>query len=486
MNLQEPALLREACYIGGKWITSGDTIRVTNPADGSLVGTVPRLGSAEAGQAIAAAKGAWAGWRDRTPVERGAVMHKWYDLICKHVEDLAVIMTAEQGKPLAESRAEILSGASYVRWYAEECRRCHGEFIVAPTRGRQPLTMWQSIGVVAAITPWNFPASMGTRKASPALAAGCPVILKPASATPFSLLAMAELAHQAGFPAGVFNVVTGNAGEIASALTKSRDVRALSFTGSTAVGKELLAACAGTVKKTAMELGGNAPFLVFDDAHLESTLSGFMACKFRNAGQTCICANRVLVQDNIYDAFLSGLQKKVAALHVGSGFEEDVNIGPLINEQAMLNMDEFVADAVGKGATLVCGGKRHAKSGGGGNFFEPTILTGVTPEMRVFREEIFGPIAALTRFSTEEEGIALANDSEFGLASYLYSRDIGRVMRVAARLESGMVGANEAMLSTCEVPFGGVKESGLGREGARTGLEEFMELKYIVLGGLDL
>ncbi len=484
MKLNDPSLLREACYVNGEWLTAASAIEVTNPFDGSVVGRVPKFGRAETEKAIKAAAAAWPSWRGRTPKARAAVLRAWHDLICKHVDDLAVIMTLEQGKPLAEAKAEILMGAGYVEWFAEECRRVYGDVIPSPWAGaRQPVTVYQSIGVSAAITPWNFPSAMITRKASPALAAGCPVIIKPASATPFSALAMAVLAERAGFPAGVFNIVTGGAGDIGGALTASPDVRALSFTGSTEVGKDLMAACSATMKKLGLELGGNAPFVVFDDADLNHLEASFPASKFRNAGQVCISPNRMLVQRGVYDEFLRRLTNAAAGMRLGSGLDAATTMGPMINEDAVRHMEELVADATARGARLLHGGKRPA--GLPGCFFEPTVLADVTPGMRVFREEIFGPIAGVMPFADEAEAVRLANDTPHGLASYLFSRDIGRVWRMANAIEAGMVAVNEVALASGEVPFGGIKESGLGREGGKPGIEEYLEMKLIMLGGLD-
>lgn len=480
MKLKDQKLFREACYVNGAWVTTPATIAVTNPFDDSSLGTVPKFGRPETEKAIAAATAAWPAWRDRTAKERAACLHKWHDLIVANIDDLAMILTTEQGKPLAESKGEILNGASYINWFAEECRRAYGEIIPSPWSGKQPIVTRQSIGVAAAITPWNFPSSMLTRKASPALAAGCPVIIKPATATPYSALALAELAERAGFPAGVVNVITGDANAIGNAFAESRDVRALSFTGSTVVGKQLMALCAGTVKKLALELGGNAPYLVFDDANIDHAAASTMGCKFRNSGQTCICANRILVQDKVHDEYVEKLLKKVAEIKLGNGLDAEVTQGPMINHKAVAQMEEFVADAVQKGAKVLCGGKR-ADNG----FFEPTVLVNVTTDMKVFREEIFGPIAPVLRFKDEKEAVSMANDTEYGLASYVFARDIGRIWRVSQALEYGLVGVNEVALASGELPFGGIKESGLGREGGRPGLEEFMEIKYTLLGGLD-
>lgn len=481
MKLNDSNLFRQACYVNGDWLTTNVSLPVSNPFDGSPLGTVPKFGRAEAEDAIAKAAAAWPLWRDKTAKERADILRKWYNLILQHVDDLARILTMEQGKPLEEAKTEITGGAAYVEWAAEEGRRAYGEVIPSGRPGMQPITIRQSIGVVAAITPWNFPSSMITRKAAPALAAGCPVIIKPATATPFSAFALAELAAQAGFPAGVFNVITGDSTAIGDAFAKSPTVRALSFTGSTPVGRELMALCAGTVKKLGLELGGNAPYMVFDDADLDRAADLLPGCKFRNNGQTCVCANRILVQDSVHDVFVAKALTRIKQLRLGNGLESGVTTGPLITPKVVKDMEALVQDAVKKGARLLCGGKPSSLGGG---FFEPTLLTDVTPGMRVFREEIFGPIAPVTRFHDEEDAVRLANDTEYGLASYLFARDIGRVWRVSSALEYGMVGVNEAGLATGEAPFGGVKESGLGREGGKQGLEEFMECKYILLGDL--
>lgn len=482
MQLKNSSLFRQACYVNGAWIESAQTMSVKNPFDCSEIGTVPRFAHAETEKTIAAARDAWPSWREITANERAAYLHKWCDLILENLDDLAAILTIEQGKPLAESRGEVSGGAAYVRWFAEEARRTYGDIIPTPWAGRQPITTHQSIGVAAAITPWNFPSAMITRKASPALAAGCPVILKPASATPYSALALAVLAEQAGFPPGVFNVITGDAAAIGTALAGSSHVRALSFTGSTAVGKNLMVLCAETVKKLSLELGGNAPYIVFDDADIDRAAELTVGCKFRNSGQTCICANRLLVQNSVCDVYLEKLLRHVALLKLGNGLRGETSQGPLINQSAVAQMEAFVADAVQKGAKLLCGGK---PAGEKGTFFEPTVLDRVTPQMRVFREEIFGPIASVARFDTEEEAVALANDTEYGLAAYMFTKDLGRTWRVSQALEYGMVGVNEIALASSEVPFGGVKESGLGREGGKAGMDEFMEVKYTLLGCLS-
>ena len=484
MQLRDAALLRTEAYIDGQWIQADAGMRfaVSNPADGAVIASVPDLGAAETRRAIAAAEAALPAWRARTAKERAAVLRRWFELIMAHQEDLAVLMTAEQGKPLAEARGEVAYGASFIEWFAEEGKRVYGDVIPGHAADKRIVVVKQAIGVVAAITPWNFPIAMITRKAGPALAAGCTIVIKPAEDTPLCALALAELAERAGVPRGVLNVVTSNrAAEVGGELTANPAVRKLSFTGSTEVGKLLMAQCAGTVKKVALELGGNAPFIVFDDADLDAAVAGAMASKYRNAGQTCVCANRLLVQDAVHDAFAAKLAEAVAKLKVGPGLSGEVQQGPLINQDAVAKVEELLGDAVEKGAKIVCGGKRHAL---GGTFFEPTILTGVTPAMRVAREEIFGPVAPLFRFHTEEEAIRMANDTEFGLAAYFYARDIARVWRVAEGLEYGIVGINEGIISTEVAPFGGVKASGIGREGSKYGIDDFVEIKYLCMGGI--
>ena len=484
MQLRDAALLRTEAYIDGQWIQADAGMRfaVSNPADGAVIASVPDLGAAETRRAIAAAEAALPAWRARTAKERAAVLRRWFELIMAHQEDLAVLMTAEQGKPLAEARGEVAYGASFIEWFAEEGKRVYGDVIPGHAADKRIVVVKQAIGVVAAITPWNFPIAMITRKAGPALAAGCTIVIKPAEDTPLCALALAELAERAGVPRGVLNVVTSNrAAEVGGELTANPAVRKLSFTGSTEVGKLLMAQCAGTVKKVALELGGNAPFIVFDDADLDAAVAGAMASKYRNAGQTCVCANRLLVQDGVYDAFAAKLAEAVAKLKVGPGLSGEVQQGPLINQDAVAKVEELLGDAVQKGAKIACGGKRHAL---GGNFFEPTIVTGVTPAMRVAREEIFGPVAPLFRFHTEEEVIRMANDTEFGLAAYFYARDIARVWRVAEGLEYGIVGINEGIISTEVAPFGGVKASGIGREGSKYGIDDFVEIKYLCMGGI--
>jgi succinate-semialdehyde dehydrogenase/glutarate-semialdehyde dehydrogenase len=481
--LTDPKLFRQQCYIDGAWVDadSAGTITVDNPSTGEVLGTVPKMGAAETRRAIEAADAALPAWRAKTAKERAQILRRWFDLMMANQEDLAAIMTAEQGKPLAESKGEIAYAASFIEWFAEEGKRTYGDVIPAHGTDKRIIVIKQPIGVCAAITPWNFPAAMITRKAGPALAAGCTMVLKPASQTPFSALALCELAERAGVPKGVLSCITGSATEIGGEMTANPAVRKLTFTGSTEIGKILLEQCARTVKKTSMELGGNAPFIVFDDAELEPAVKGAIASKYRNAGQTCVCANRILVQDGIYDAFVKRLAEAVGGMKVGDGFKEGTVIGPLIDSKAVAKVEEHVEDALAKGARVVTGGKR---SGLGGSFFEPTVLADTTPDMRIFREETFGPVAPIFRFKTEEEAIRMANDTEFGLASYFYGRDIGRVWRVAEALEYGIVGINEGIISTEIAPFGGVKESGLGREGSSYGIEDYLEVKYLCMGGI--
>jgi len=484
VTLTDEKLFRQACYIDGAWVNarSSATISVDNPATGEIVGTVPKLGGAETREAIEAADRALPAWRKKTAKERAAVLRKWFDLMLQHQDDLAKLMTVEQGKPLAESKGEVVYAAAFLEWFGEEAKRVYGDSIPGHAADKRIFAIKQPIGVVACITPWNFPLAMITRKAGPAIAAGCTVVLKPASQTPFSALALAELAERAGIPKGVFNVVTGSAGDIGSELTSNPIVKKLSFTGSTEVGKLLMAQCAQTVKKVSLELGGNAPFIVFDDADLDAAVEGAMASKYRNTGQTCVCVNRIYVQDSVYDAFAQKLTAAVGKLNPANGLETGASQGPLIDDKAVLKVEEHIEDAVTKGAKIVAGGKRHAK---GGRFFEPTVLTGVTPSMLVAKEETFGPVAPLFRFATEDEAIAQANNTEFGLAAYFYGRDVARVFRVAEALESGMVGINTGLISTEVAPFGGVKESGLGREGSKYGIEEYLEIKYLCLGGIS-
>jgi succinate-semialdehyde dehydrogenase / glutarate-semialdehyde dehydrogenase len=483
MQLTDPQLFQQHAYINGCWVEAEKqaVLEVTNPADNSLIGTVPNLGEIETRQAIEAAHAAFPKWRGKLAKERAAIMRQWFNLIMAHQQDLAQLMTAEQGKPLAESIGEVAYGASFIEWFAEEAKRVYGDVIPEPLPGRRIVVIKQPIGVVAAITPWNFPIAMITRKCAPALAVGCPVVIKPSAATPFSALALAELAERAGFPQGVVNVITGKPQAIGSELTANPLVRKLSFTGSTETGKLLMAQCASTVKKVSLELGGNAPFIVFDDADIEAAVAGAIASKYRNTGQTCVCANRLLVQDGIYDAFAKQLAAAVTQLKVGDGLKGETQQGPLINMAAVEKVETHINDAVTQGAKVICGGQRHTL---GGTFFEPTILTNVTPNMRIANEETFGPVAPLFRFKTEEEAIALANDTPFGLAAYFYTHDLGRAWRIAEALEYGMVGINEGIISTEVAPFGGVKESGIGREGSKYGIEDYLEIKYVCMGGL--
>jgi succinate-semialdehyde dehydrogenase/glutarate-semialdehyde dehydrogenase len=483
LPLKDPELFREANLIGGQWVQadSGKTTAVKNPATGEVIGQVPALSAAETRRAIEAAQAAFAGWRAMLAKERAAILRRLNDLMLANTDDLAAIMTAEQGKPLAESKGEIAYAASFIEWFAEEGKRIYGDTIPQNAKGRRILVLKEPIGVFAAITPWNFPAAMITRKAGPGWAAGCTGVIRPASQTPFSALAIGVLAERAGMPPGVCNIITGPSGETGGELTSNPLVRKFSFTGSTEVGRKLLEQCAKTIKKTSMELGGNAPFIVFDDADLDAAVQGAMASKYRNTGQTCVCANRILVQDGVYDAFAQKLKEAVEALKVGNGMEPGVTQGPLINADAVAKVEEHIADATAKGAKVITGGKRHTR---GGNFFEPTLLVNVPPDALVFREETFGPVAPLFRFKTEEEAVKLANASEFGLAAYFYARDVGRIFRVAEALESGIIGINEGIISTEVAPFGGVKESGLGREGSKYGIEDYLEIKYLALGGI--
>jgi succinate-semialdehyde dehydrogenase / glutarate-semialdehyde dehydrogenase len=480
--LKDPDLFRQANYIAGQWVQaeSGKTIAVRNPATGEVIGQVPAMGREETRRAIEAANAAWPAWRAMLAKERAAILQRIAALMHQHADDLAAIMTAEQGKPLAEAKGEVVYSASFIEWFAEEGRRVHGETIPQNAKGRRILVTKEPIGVFAAITPWNFPSAMITRKAGPGWAAGCTGVIRPASQTPFSALAIAVLAERAGMPAGVCNVITGPSGETGKELTANPIVRKLSFTGSTEVGRVLLAQCAETIKKTSMELGGNAPFIVFDDADLDAAVQGAMASKYRNTGQTCVCANRILVQDGVYDAFAGKLKEAVEGLKVGPGMEPGVTQGPLINADAVAKVEEHIADALAQGATIVTGGKRHAR---GGNFFEPTVLANVPRAAKIFGEETFGPVAPLFRFKTEEEAIALANDTEFGLAAYFYARDVGRIFRVAEALEYGIIGINEGIISTAEAPFGGFKQSGVGRDGGDFGLHAYSELQSIVWPG---
>jgi succinate-semialdehyde dehydrogenase/glutarate-semialdehyde dehydrogenase len=484
MNLKDSGLLKSQCYIDGQWVgaDSGATRKVHNPATGELVSTVPDATAVEARRAIEAAHRAFAGWRARSADERARVLRRWYDLMLTHQEDLAQLMTAEQGKPLAESRGEIGYAASFIEWFAEEARRIYGETIPSPWPDARIVVTREPVGVCAAITPWNFPAAMITRKVAPALAAGCTIVVKPAMQTPLSALAMAELAARAGVPAGVLSVVTGDARAIGGELSANKLVRKMTFTGSTQVGRLLAAQCAPTLKRMSLELGGNAPFIVFDDADLDAAVKGAMASKYRNTGQTCVCANRLLVQDGVYEAFAGKLAKAVSQLKVGNGMDAGVEQGPLIDEAALAKVEELVGEAVSSGAKALIGGRRHVL---GRTYYEPTVLTNVTSGMRLAQEEIFGPVAPLFRFKDEAEAIRLANDTEFGLAAYFYSRDIGRVWRVAGAIESGMIGINSGLISTAVAPFGGVKQSGLGREGSRYGINEYIDIKYLCMGGLS-
>ncbi|HEY6128874.1 MAG TPA: NADP-dependent succinate-semialdehyde dehydrogenase [Candidatus Acidoferrum sp.] len=482
--LKDSRLFREACYIDGAWITSpsGATTKVDNPATGEILGTVPKLGAAETRAAIDAANKAFPGWSKKTGKERAVVLRRWFDLMMQNQDDLARLMTLEQGKPLTESKGEVAYAAAFLEWFGEEAKRVYGDTIPGHQADKRIVVLKQPIGVVACITPWNFPLAMITRKAGPAIAAGCTVVLKPAGQTPFSALALAELAERAGVPKGVFNIVTGPAKEIGTELTSNPIVKKLSFTGSTEIGKVLMQQCAGTIKKLSLELGGNAPFIVFDDADLDAAVEGAVASKYRNTGQTCVCTNRILVQGKVYDVFAAKLAAAVNALKPLPGLEAGSTQGPLIDDAAVAKVESHIQDATGKGAKVLLGGKRHKL---GGRFFEPTILTDVTPAMAVAREETFGPVAPLFRFNTEAEAIALANDTEFGLASYFYGKDLTRVWRVAEALEYGIVGINTGIISTEVAPFGGVKESGLGREGSKYGMDEYLEIKYLCFGGIS-
>jgi succinate-semialdehyde dehydrogenase/glutarate-semialdehyde dehydrogenase len=483
LNLSDRTLLRDRAYVDGKWIEADDggTLPVANPATGEVVGEVARVGAAETRAAIEAAERAMPDWRGRPAKERAVIMRRWYELIMANQEDLAIIMTAEQGKVLAESRGEVAYGAAFVEWFGEQAKRVDGDVIPGPAPDKRIVCIKQPVGVVAAITPWNFPNAMITRKAAPALAAGCTIVVKPATETPLSALALAELAERAGIPAGVFNVVAGPSSAIGGELTGNPLVRKLTFTGSTPVGKILEAQCAATMKKTSMELGGNAPFIVFDDADLDAAVQGAMISKYRNTGQTCVCSNRLFAQAGIHDAFVAKLVEATRALVVGNGMDAGITTGPLVNAGAVNDVDDLVQTSVAQGATVALGGQRHEL---GGCFYQPTVLTDVTPEMAVFRNEIFGPVAPVTRFESEQEVVRMANDTEFGLASYFYTRDIGRVWRVAEALDYGIVGINEGIISNEMAPFGGVKESGSGREGSRYGMDDYLEIKYMLMGGI--
>jgi len=481
MQLKDSSLFRQQAYVDGAWLDAdgGQTLEVNNPAGGEVLGTVPKMGAAETRRAIEAAERALPAWRDLTAKERSQTLRRWFELIMQNQEDLARLMTLEQGKPLTESRGEIAYAASFIEWFAEEAKRIYGDTIPGHQKDKRIIVIKQPIGVTAAITPWNFPAAMITRKAGPALAAGCTMVVKPASQTPFSALALAELAERAGIPKGVFSVVTGSAGDIGNELTANPIVRKITFTGSTEVGAKLMEQCAPGIKKVSLELGGNAPFLVFDDADLDEAVKGAMQSKYRNAGQTCVCVNRIYVQDGVYDAFAQKFQAAVEKLKIGNGLDDGIDVGPLIDDRAAAKVKEHIEDAVANGARVVTGGKAHSL---GGSYFEPTLMINVPHTAKVAKEETFGPLAPLFRFKDEAEAIALANDTEFGLAAYFYARDLGRVFRVAEALESGMVGVNTGMISTEVAPFGGVKSSGLGREGSKYGIEDYLEIKYLCLG----
>jgi succinate-semialdehyde dehydrogenase / glutarate-semialdehyde dehydrogenase len=484
LSLTDRTLFKEACLIGSDWVEADSraTVEIRNPANSELLGTVPQAGAVETRRAIERAHAALPAWAKKTAKERAAILRRWYELLMLNADDLATIMTAEQGKPLAESKGEIAYAAAFIEWFAEEAKRVYGDVIPGHQGDKRLLVLRQPIGVVASITPWNFPAAMITRKAAPALAAGCTFVCKPAPQTPFSALALGELALRAGVPPGVFNVITGDAQAIGAEFTSNSKVRKLSFTGSTAVGKLLMAQCAGTVKKVSLELGGNAPFIVFDDADIDAAVQGAIASKYRNTGQTCVCANRLLVQAGVYDVFAAKLVAAAKALRVGDGLKGPTDQGPLIDAKALQKVERHIEDATKKGAKVALGGKRHAL---GGTFFEPTVLTGVTPQMAVAREETFGPLAPLFRFETEDEAVRLANDTEFGLAAYVYTRDLARSWRVSEALEYGIVGLNTGLISTEVAPFGGMKESGIGREGSKYGILEFTEMKYVCVGGIS-
>ena len=481
MQLNDPTLFRQQAMINGRWrdASGKETLAVTNPANGQPLGNVPKMGAGETREAIDAAARALPAWRALTAKERSSILRRWFELMMEHQDDLARLMTLEQGKPLAEAKGEISYAASFIEWFAEEGKRIYGDTIPGHQADKRLLVIKQPIGVTAAITPWNFPSAMITRKAGPALAAGCTMVLKPASQTPFSALALAELANRAGIPEGVFNVVTGSASEVGGELTCNPLVRKLSFTGSTEIGRQLMEQCAKDIKKVSLELGGNAPFIVFDDADLDKAVEGALASKFRNAGQTCVCANRLYVQDSVYDRFAEKLQQAVSKLQIGDGLQPNVTIGPLIDEKAIAKVQEHIADALGKGARVVTGGKVHEL---GGNFFQPTILVDVPGDAKVAKEETFGPLAPLFRFKDEADVIAQANDTEFGLAAYFYARDLGRVFRVGEALEYGIIGINTGLISTEVAPFGGVKSSGLGREGSKYGIDDYLEIKYMCIG----
>ena len=483
MNIKDQSLFRQQCYIDGQWVDadSGETLEVNNPSSGSGIGTVPKMGASETERAVDAAELAFQSWRHRTAKERAAILRKLADLMMENQEDLAALMTIEQGKPLAESRGEVVYAASFFEWFAEEGKRLYGDVIPTHLADRRIIVIKEPVGVCAAITPWNFPSAMITRKAGPALAAGCTIVIKPASSTPYSALALCELAERAGVPAGVMNVVTGASSQIGGELTSNEKVRKLTFTGSTSIGKVLMRQCADTVKKISLELGGNAPFMIFEDADIDAAVIGALQSKYRNSGQTCVCANRILVHDRVYDEFSKKLSNAVSKMKVGDGFGEGIELGPLIDLAAVEKVESHIMDAVGKGAMVAAGGSRHAL---GGTFFQPTVLTNVKVNMAVANEETFGPLAPLFRFHSDEEAIQMANDTEFGLAAYLYSRDIGRIWRVAEAIEYGIVGINTGIISTESAPFGGMKESGIGREGSKYGLDEYVEMKYLCMAGI--
>ena len=483
MNIKDQSLFRQQCYIDGQWVDadSGETLEVTNPSSGSVIGTVPKMGAVETERAVDAAELAFQSWRHRTAKDRAAILRKLADLMMENQEDLAALMTIEQGKPLAESRGEVVYAASFFEWFAEEGKRLYGDVIPTHLPDRRIIVIKEPVGVCAAITPWNFPSAMITRKAGPALAAGCTIVIKPAGSTPYSALALCELAEMAGVPAGVMNVVTGVSSQIGGELTSNEKVRKLTFTGSTNIGKVLMKQCADTVKKISLELGGNAPFMIFEDADIDAAVIGALQSKYRNSGQTCVCANRILVHDRVYDEFSEKLSNAVSKMKVGDGFDEGIELGPLIDLAAVEKVESHIMDAVGKGAMVAAGGSRHAL---GGTFFQPTVLTNVKVNMAVANEETFGPVAPLFRFHSDEEAIQMANDTEFGLAAYLYSRDIGRIWRVSEAIEYGIVGINTGIISTESAPFGGMKESGIGREGSKYGLDEYVEMKYLCMAGI--
>ena len=483
INIKDQSLFRQQCYIDGQWVDadSGETLEVNNPSSGSAIGTVPKMGAAETERAVDAAELAFQSWRHRTAKERAAILRKLADLMMENQEDLAALMTIEQGKPLAESRGEVVYAASFFEWFAEEGKRLYGDVIPTHLADRRIIVIKEPVGVCAAITPWNFPSAMITRKAGPALAAGCTIVIKPAGSTPYSALALCELAERAGVPAGVMNVVTGASSQIGGELTSNEKVRKLTFTGSTNIGKVLMKQCADTVKKISLELGGNAPFMIFEDADIDAAVIGALQSKYRNSGQTCVCANRILVHDRVYDEFSEKLSGAVSKMKVGDGFGEGIELGPLIDMAAVEKVESHIMDAVGKGAMVAAGGSRHAL---GGTFFQPTVLTNVKVNMAVANEETFGPLAPLFRFHSDEEAIQMANDTEFGLAAYLYSRDIGRIWRVSEAIEYGIVGINTGIISTESAPFGGMKESGIGREGSKYGLDEYVEIKYLCMAGI--